>query len=242
MRIALYAGLVVLLTGCAQPSRVVTVPEKDSDEESSDSKRPLPNDPFNQPSEPIQTETETASSATSTGSSPLEGVWLSPCRSGDGTTSYRTIYTFIGAGGTNDRTFFSDAACSTATHRIVFAYGTFKLGQMFKAADSAGVDVEAYEVDKTFESVTLTILSQDKLDEVVDDNDDYYYPDDDLKLNTPFDITGRNSGTSTQPAKGSTEYSSIRYNATEMYPSVTAGASVAERGLVISTNRYLKQK
>ncbi|MGE0171330.1 MAG: hypothetical protein AB7T49_01030 [Oligoflexales bacterium] len=216
-----------LTISCAQPARNVTVSSDDSGDKSEDATQE-PYQPLPQ-IETIPTEEEVSSEPVETKVvGPLEGTWGSGCVTNT-TGSQRTTFVVTGTQGVRTRNFYSDGACSAATHTFEWSYSNLVVGVKVQAEHENGDPVQAFAYDQTYASVTMTLLAQSYLDEVEDRNDDFYVPDDDLVLNTPINVSGRTSGTVTQPGMGGTEYGAIVINPTSLSFPIDYGLTPEDR-------------
>jgi hypothetical protein len=240
MQSLLILALAFLLANCAPP-RVV---DKSPPKKTSDIEQEAPDSEIPQVEEVAEAEEVEEVVVESAPKSPLEGTWFADCFATGTGTSYRTTYEITGSTGKRDRTFFSDGACQSATNNIVWAFQAVQVGQKITGTREDGTSVSAYEVDQKYASTTVKILSQAFLNEVVDRADDYYFPDDDLVLNMPLDISGRVSGTVTQPAKGSVEFGVINISDGKLRFGTGWGPNAAERVTTFSNapNEYVKIK
>jgi hypothetical protein len=176
---------------------------------SEDSDQSLPSDNIPIPVETEEGGLDETATSNAGGAAALTGVWQTDCFLSGGFASISTIES-DGNSGRREITYYSDTNCTAAISNWVWEYSKLVVGEKVPGLLS-GNQVEVDEMDVTYASTTLTILTQAQLDAVVDLDDDYYFTDKELRtmLNVPLDVSGRAYGTATQAAKGSTKFGSF---------------------------------
>jgi hypothetical protein len=169
------------------------------------------------PSAPEEITDENAATDNSASVS-LVGVWRADCfADSNGFNSIDTIES-NGVSGKRETIYYTDNTCTSVTDSWVAEYSKLTIGQKIPGTLS-GNAVEIVEMNVTYSSLTLTILSQAELDRVVGLPDDYYFTDNELEasLNVPLDISGRVYATFTEPSKGSTSFGSLGFIDNKLY-------------------------
>jgi hypothetical protein len=102
---------------------------------------------------------------------------------------------------TYERTIYEDKECVEKNSIWKWELNPYKVGKKIEVTQE-GKTLDGFELDITYDKLTRTINSKDKIEDVNNMDEYYGHPGGDWELNKELDITGESNGDTTQKSRG----------------------------------------